>query len=415
MALIAMGSGLVFVLLLRFVTITIRRYSKKIVEMEKEFAHYMYQLTSGIKVIKSVIPRIIIQKQSDKFATDFTDASLRFSVLYPLGTIFFQPLAALIIFITFFVSYGRPGFSFAVFTVLFYLIYRVISQVQAIQSVLQSLMSYLPHVSSFAFFHYALLQAREEVSKKGKPFMFNKNLRFSNIVFSYADRAPVLKDLSFSIEKGTSVGIIGISGAGKTTIADLLLRLLTPSAGKILIDGTDIKEFNLEDWRHNVGYVSQDPFLLHDSVKNNVKLYDEEISDDRVKKALESAYIKDLMEQLPLGYDTLVGDRGMTLSVGQRQRLILARIFARDPKLIILDEATSALDNESEAMVLNAIDNLRGKTTLLVITHRLSTVMNMGRLLILDSGHIIEEGSPQELLSDKSSYFYKMYHAGHKK
>lgn len=415
MTAVALGSGLVFMLLLRFVLVAIRRYSRKIIEIEKDFVHYMYQLMTGIKMIKTGISRVFVQRQSDKFATDFTDASLRFSALYPLGTIFFQPLAVLIIFITFFFSYGKPEFNFAVFAVLLYLIYRVVSQIQSIQSVLQSLVSYVPHVSNFAEFHYALLNSKEEISQGGKPFVFKNDLKFSNVAFSYDNREPVFKDISFTVRKGASVGIIGSSGAGKTTLADLLLRLFNPGSGKILLDGVEANEFDLDEWRRNIGYVSQDPFLLHDTIRSNIKLYDESISDERVIEALEKSYIGDLIRELPQGLDTLVGDRGMMLSVGQRQRLILARVFARNPQLLILDEATSALDNESELAVRRAIDNLRGETTLFIIAHRLSTIMNVDHLLVLDKGRIIEEGKPGDLLSRTDSFFYKMYHAGDKK
>jgi len=410
MTIVAFSSGIMFMLLLRFVIVAVRRYSKRIVELEKDFAHYMYQLTTGIKIIKSVIPRLFIQKQSEKFADDFTSTSLCFSAIYPLGTIFFQPLAILIIFVTFFISYQRPEFSFGAFAVLLYLIYRITSQMQSFQDVIQSLLQYLPHVGNFAGFHYALIKAKEEKSSDGFPFAFKKNLCFSHVAFSYVDRSLIFKDLNFSISKGTSVGIIGSSGAGKTTLADLILRLFNPTSGEILLDGVTARKFNLESWRGCIGYISQDLFILQDSIRNNIRFYDGRISDQRILKAVESAYLSDLIKQLPQGLDTLVGDRGLTLSVGQRQRLVLARVFARDPELLILDEATSALDNKSELMVHRAIDNLRGKTTLLIIAHRLSTIMNVDRLLVLDNGRIIEEGKPKELLANPDSYFYKMYH-----
>lgn len=411
MTLLTLGSGSVFILLLQFVVLAVRRYAKLIVGLEKDFSHYMYQLTTGIKMIKSGISRLVIQRQSEKFARDFTATSLRFSALYPLGTIFFQPLAVLIIFITFFFSYQQPDFSFAAFAVLLYLIYRVTTQAQSLQNVVQSLVQYMPHVSNFAGFHYELLQAREETPAKGRPFVFKRDLCFSQVSFSYAEREPVFQNLSFTIHRGTTIGIIGPSGSGKTTIADLILRLLNPTAGKILLDGIEAKEFELEDWRRQIGYISQDLFLLHDTVRENIRLYDEQITDHRITQAVERAYIDDLVKKLPQGLDTLVGERGLTLSVGQRQRLILARAFARNPNLLILDEATSALDNQSEQMVHQAIDKLRTQATILIIAHRLTTIMNVDHLLVLDGGRIIEEGMPRELLARPDSYFYKVYHA----
>ncbi len=208
------------------------------------------------------------------------------------------------------------------------------------------------------------------------------------------------------------VGLIGPSGVGKTTIVDLILRLLSPTQGMILVDNQDISKINIYQWRKNIGYVPQDIFLINDTIFNNIKFYDDSISDEQIKKATKKANIYDFIQTLPNKFSTIIGiigERGIFLSAGQRQRIVIARILARNPKFLILDEATSALDNESEIKIQKAIENLRGKITVFIVAHRLSTVKNCDNLLVLEKGKIIEKGTPNQLLKNKKSYFYKVY------
>jgi len=256
--------------------------------------------------------------------------------------------------------------------------------------------------------HQAETKKCREGSGGDKDFKFNSSLKFKDVTFGYDDAGiKVLNGLNFTIRKGEMVGLIGSSGAGKTTIVDLILRLFNPATGRITVDGTDVSEINLEKWRKSVGYVSQDIFLLNDTIANNIRFYDD-ISDSSIEQAAKSANIHEFIIQQPDKFNTFVGERGLKLSAGQRQRIVLARILARNPKLLVLDEATSALDNESEASIRQVLDSLKGKVTMLIIAHRLSTLMNADRLLVLDGGKIIEEGEPKLLLEDKNSYFYRM-------
>ena len=190
---------------------------------------------------------------------------------------------------------------------------------------------------------------------------------------------------------------------------DLILRLFAPTAGEILIDGGNIAEINLKEWRQNIGYVSQDIFLLNDTIANNIKFYNETISEAAIREAARLANIEDFINECPNKFETEIGERGVMLSAGQRQRIIIARILARQPKFLIFDEATSALDNESEAQIQKVLQNLRGKITVLIVAHRLSTVLDADQLLVLDNGIIAEQGRPRTLLEDKNSYFYKTY------
>jgi len=254
-----------------------------------------------------------------------------------------------------------------------------------------------------------LTTENEEIFPEAPSFKFEEKITLDKLKFSYNDKKKIINGLNLTIKKGEMVGLIGSSGAGKTTIADLLLRLFYPDSGSILIDGKDINQINIKSWRKNVGYVSQDIFMLNDTIKNNIKFYDDSVTKNDIIKATKMANIYSFIESLPRKLETVVGERGIKLSAGQRQRIALARVLAKDPHILILDEATSSLDNKSEALIQKSIENLKGKITVLAIAHRLSTLLNSDKIFVLEKGRIQEEGSPQQLLKNADSHFYKMY------
>ena len=216
---------------------------------------------------------------------------------------------------------------------------------------------------------------KQEVLDKGSSFdMLDGDIIIKNLKFSYDPSRPVFQDLNMSVKKNKMTAIVGPSGSGKSTIADLLMRILTPDSGNICINGKSIHDFSLASWREKIGYVSQEPFLFNMSIKDNVLMGKDDATDMEIKNACKVANIQEFIENLDEGYDTIVGDRGVKLSGGQRQRIVIARAVIRKPELFIFDEATSALDAESEAKVQESINNLIGKSTILVIAHRLSTI-----------------------------------------
>ena len=211
--------------------------------------------------------------------------------------------------------------------------------------------------------------------------------------------------MSLAIGKGTSVGFVGPSGAGKTTIVDVLLGLLEPSAGRVLVDGVDVHR-NLAVWQRKIGYIPQSIYLTDDSVRRNVAFGrdDDDIDDADVWAALEAAQLADLIRSYPEGLDTHVGERGVRLSGGQRQRIGIARALYHRPEVLVMDEATSALDNQTERQFVEALEALQGDHTVVVIAHRLSTVRNCDALFMLDEGRVVAEGSYDELMATSDEF-----------
>ena len=255
----------------------------------------------------------------------------------------------------------------------------------------------------------------EEENNKFPLKNFTSKIEFKSVCFKYENNGNlILKDLNLTIPKGNSVAIAGVSGAGKSTVADLITLLIKPSKGEILIDGINSNDINNQFWRSRIGYVSQESIIFNDTIKNNIDLLGSlknKNSDgdlNKIKKAAQMAFIHEFIQSLPDGYETLVGDRGVRLSGGQRQRLFIARELFRNPSLLILDEATSSLDLESERKIQKSIDFLKGSITILLITHRLSTIKNVDNILLIDKGSVIQEGNFEILSSAKSDLFYKL-------
>ncbi len=232
---------------------------------------------------------------------------------------------------------------------------------------------------------------------------FRQEIRFDHVSFAYGEEA-VLRDVSLTIPKGKVVAIVGPSGAGKSTLADLLPRFYDVREGAIRIDGTDIRQLRLGDLVSLMGIVPQDTILFNDTVSNNIAFGREDVGPDAIREAACIAGADAFIEQLPLGYDTPVGDRGALLSGGQRQRIAIARAVLKNPPILILDEATSALDAESERLVQSALDRLMAGRTVLVIAHRLSTVRHADRIYVVQDGRIVEEGNHEELVANAGLY-----------
>ncbi|WP_405593965.1 ABC transporter ATP-binding protein [Streptomyces sp. NBC_01092] len=231
-----------------------------------------------------------------------------------------------------------------------------------------------------------------------------RDVRFEKVTFAHAGGRPLFDGLDLEVPAGARIGLVGRSGGGKTTLTRLLLRMTDIDAGRILIGGQDISRLRQVDLRGLMAYVPQDPAMFHRSLRDNIAFGRPDADDAEVRRAAEAAHVTEFADALPLGFDTMVGERGIKLSGGQRQRVALARAILRDAPILLLDEATSALDSESEILVQEALWRLMEGRTALVVAHRLSTVATMDRLVVLDRGHIVEQGSHDELLASDGAY-----------
>lgn len=230
-------------------------------------------------------------------------------------------------------------------------------------------------------------------------------LMFENVGFTYEDTAIVaLKKVSFSLEKGKTLAIIGKTGSGKSTLLTLISRLYDVNQGKITIDGVDIRELNLYDLRNSIGVVPQDAFLFSDSIKNNIKFGNENASDEQVFEAAKKAVVHDNIINFSMQYETVLGERGITLSGGQKQRVSIARALIKNPKILLLDDSLSAVDTETEELILNNLLEFCKEKTTIIVTHRVSSAKNADKIIVLEDGEIIQEGSHNQLIIQEGYY-----------
>ena len=255
---------------------------------------------------------------------------------------------------------------------------------------------------------FAIMDIKSDIQDVDNAFKvkdLNSSLSFNDVSFTYGSKdEKVLNNINFKINKGEIFALVGPSGAGKSTLVDLIPRFYDTLSGSIKIDGKDIKELELKSLRSLMGIVTQETFLFDDTVKANISYGVENISDDEIKDASKAANAHEFIKKLPDGYNTIIGERGVSLSGGQKQRIAIARAIVKNPPILILDEATSSLDSESEKHVQSAIENLMSERTVFVIAHRLSTVHNANKILVLENGQIVQEGKHDDLINVDGLY-----------
>jgi ATP-binding cassette subfamily C protein len=292
----------------------------------------------------------------------------------------------------------------AAILLLLFIFSRLVPRLVTLQQTFQEVLSVVPALDAIQYLIAECERAPERSGAAPRPVELEKKIELDDVSFSYSGNpaASQLHSVSLSIPAGRTSAIVGASGAGKSTVADMLLGLITPDAGMVRVDGQPLDESRVKSWREQIGYVAQDTFLFNDTVRFNLEWAAPGASEREMHDALESA-AADFVAKLPFGIDTVIGERGVRLSGGERQRLSLARALLRHPRVLILDEATSSLDSENEERIFRAIQRLHGAMTIVIITHRLATIRNADVINVLDGGRLVASGSWDELIVREES------------
>lgn len=392
-----------------------RRFGVKIVEANSSILKNIEESFLGIKFLKS---GNLIFKRERLFTNDTNEMKKQehmFNIATALMMNIGEPVGIFVIAVMLYITVTWKIIEISSFIVLALIFQRTFSRLMEAQKTYQKI---IKHIPSYCKCMELLQNAKNNHEKSEGLKIIDKfeSLEFKNVHFSYKKNVPVLSGLSLRITEGSIVALVGGSGGGKTTVVDMIARLVHSESGEALLNGVPLSEYDIQAWRNNIGYVQQESLLFHDTIKNNilVGVNNGPVSEDKIVSAARTAHAHDFITQLKDGYDTSVGDRGVQLSGGQRQRIALARALVREPKLLILDEATSGLDNESEMQIKKAINDMRGLMAVLIIAHRLTTVMDADYIYMIENGSVVDEGTPSNLMADKSGRFFKLYSMGQK-
>ncbi|WP_287127932.1 ABC transporter ATP-binding protein [Candidatus Cyanaurora vandensis] len=386
----------------------IKQYSRVTTELGRELAFKVLNILSGIQIIKSYGTeeyevsqfRNLTQRQV-KAHHDLISKQAWVDPITETTTL----TLAMLILISSYLYLIKPGIlqisGLLVFMLVLIRISPILRKLNVARASIQEELPFLNKV-----LESLNLYEKHPLPVGSKTFPgLQANIQLEDVYFAYPGKNPVLRGVDLTIARGTTVAIVGASGAGKSTLTALVPRFYDVTGGAILVDGVDIRTYDVASLRKTIGIVSQETYIFNASLRDNIAYGMSGVSDEAVMEAARLAHAHDFIEQLPRGYQTVVGDRGIQLSGGQRQRISIARAILRNPEILILDEATSALDSESERLVQDALEHLRQNRTVLVIAHRLATVRNADRIIVMEQGRILEDGEHNQLLARRGLYW----------
>jgi ATP-binding cassette, subfamily B, bacterial MsbA len=394
---------------------SVREASFPVSRARGRFTAIAVEFVNGIRTVQAFatqdFERRRFHEAIDEYKKAATTAAYRLAIVRPLAEGFATTvLIGMIIFgVAVFVANGMLQVA-SLLTFLFVL-FRLVPAIQELNGCLASMSSY----------QGAIQNIEQLLKPDDKPYLTNGTLKFTGLQrgiefvavdFGYTSDNRVLRDIRFTIEKGKTIALVGSSGAGKSTLADLIPRFYDPIEGEILFDGINLKRFDSASVRQKMAIVSQDTFIFNTTVRNNIAYGLEEVDERAIMEAARLANALDFILEMPEGFDTKLGDRGVRLSGGQRQRIAIARALLRNPEILILDEATSALDTVSERLIQESLEKLSVGRTVIAIAHRLSTIVRADKVVVLEQGRIVEQGTYQELLALRGKLwtYHQMQH-----
>lgn len=384
----------------------INKRSEQIQESLSNLSTYVQETFSGIRLIQSFVREINFEKVFAQKSKEYKNKSIGLQFVLALFFPVIMTLIGLSIIITVYVGAlevfdGNLSIgNIAEFLIYVYLLTWPVTALGWITSIIQRASASQKRINEF------LRESSDITSSENKRIILQGKIEFKNVFFKYSDtKIQGMENVSFTINPGDSLGIIGSTGSGKSTIANSILRLFDIDKGQILIDDTDIKQLNISHFRKQIGYVPQDVFLFSDTIENNILFGTENKSFELVKEAAENADLLRNINSFPEKFETKIGERGITLSGGQKQRVSIARAIIKEPKILILDDCLSAVDTKTENVILENMKKIMVNKTSIIISHRISSVKLAKKIIVIDSGKIIEEGNHKTLLERKGVYF----------
>lgn len=400
--------GVIILLVLRRRAAKSKHTGEEITSTTKDLYYSILQHLDGMKTIKSFGMQNkniqLFSKQSNQLAMNYLDTVKSYAdvkLLFDIGTVIILSIMVLVLI-------EIIKIPTASLFLLIYIFVRMIPQFSTIQRSYQYFVNMLPAFDNVMHLEKECNENSEQLENEDCQILFNDSINLENISFSYRDEENyTIKEMNLQIPVGKTIAIVGPSGAGKSTVADIIMGFIQPYEGKIIVDNIPISKCSNRSWRNQIGYVSQETFLFNETIKFNLLLSNPKANEKDITNALKLASANEFVSKLPLGLETMIGDRGVKLSGGERQRLALARALLRKPSLLILDEATSNLDSSNEKNILKAIEKLHGEITILIIAHRLSTIKNADYIYLIDEGQILESGTWDELLENENGWLWK--------
>ena len=381
-----------------------KEYGEKMIRLNRSMYEELFNQLRSVKEVRSYNVQREHAALFEKISDSFRSAKMAYMRQRAMPEMIYSCAAAFMIGVIFLVCVLNFRMDTAKLMVLVYVFMRLWPVFGGLYSKVQNIQSSVPAFEKLKEAFVNLAQP-DEAAKCAEPLTFENEIRFKNVSFAYQDGdEEVLRNVSFTLKRGTITALVGRSGGGKTTIADLLLGFLIPTDGEILIDGVPLTRENLPSWRQALGYVPQEPLILNASVRENLQRFHPKATEDEMVLALKKAQAWSFVSGLKDGLDTMLGDDGVRLSGGERQRIVMARVLLGHPQLIVMDEATSAMDYESEAAVRAAIRELDKDVTVLVIAHRLATVRTAEYAVVIEEGTVSEYGLLKELFEKPEGY-----------